>query len=240
MLQAVIFDFDGVVVDSEPLHYKAFLHTAQHAGIDIQFDYERYLERYVGFDDRDGFKAILEDAGQLPSGGDNSVGDEAACADRIAELCDQKQGVFDDIVASGVTPVSGVFGLISSLPATFPTAIASGATGRDIELILQGIELTGRFPVIVSADDVARSKPAPETYELALGQLSKLYPDANLQAENCVAIEDTPAGIASARGAGLQVLGLATTTVPANLHTAQRVVDTLEGVTFETLNQWFG
>lgn len=67
MLKAVVFDFDGVIVDSEPVHYRAFLRAAQ--GIGVQFDYAQYLERYVGFDDRDGFRAILLDSKNLSPGG---------------------------------------------------------------------------------------------------------------------------------------------------------------------------
>jgi beta-phosphoglucomutase-like phosphatase (HAD superfamily) len=67
-----------------------------------------------------------------------------------------------------------------------------------------------------------------------------LYPAADLQADNCLAIEDTPAGIQAARGAGLPTLGITTTTTSNNLHQAARVVDTFEGVTFETLSKWFG
>jgi beta-phosphoglucomutase len=234
MLQAIIFDFDGVIVDSEPLHYRAFLETAMLAGLDISFDYETYLQRYVGFDDRDGFKAILSDVSDQFA---DSSYDAAAL---VAQLCEDKQDVFNEIVAEGVEPVHGVLALLEELPREIPVAIASGATRQDIKMILQALGLTSRFPVIVTADDVAKSKPNPETYQLAYEALLNLYPDADLRVDCCLAIEDTSAGIEAARGAGLQTVGITTTTSAENLHAAGRVIDTFEGVTFEVLNKWFG
>ena len=148
--------------------------------------------------------------------------------------------LIDEIVEEGVESVPGVLALLESIPKDVPIAIASGATRQDIKLILQAINLTARIPVIITADDVAQSKPNPQTYQIALECLQTLYPAAVLLAENCLAIEDTPAGIQAAQGAGLPTLGITTTTTSNNLHQAGRVVDTFEGVTFETLSKWFG
>lgn len=230
MPQAVIFDFDGVLVDSEPLHYRAFLRTAKQAGLGVDFDYAQYLDRYVGYDDRDGFRAMLADAGRSPRNGDAA----------IEALCRAKQGVFDSIVAQGVAAVPGVIALLDSVPKRVPVAIASGATRRDIDLVLAALGLTGRFEVIVSATDVARSKPDPQTYRVALAALAQRWPKLSMPPQKCLAIEDTPTGIASARGAGLTTLAVTTTTASTNLLDAHRVTETLEGVTYKTLCDWFG
>lgn len=244
MPQAIIFDFDGVLVDSEPLHYRAFLRTAKEQGFDVDFTYETYLKRYVGFDDRDGFRAMLEDAGALaatagPGAESRAVAVDAA-DEAVAGLCAQKQRVFNTIVAEGVALVPGVLELLASLPAGLPVAVASGATREDIDLILAAINLTDRFEVIVSATDVTRSKPDPETYRSAFEQLAARHKGVAMSPARCLAIEDTPTGIASARAAGLQTLAIETTTSRSELMTAHRVVEGLEGVAFDTLVEWFG
>jgi len=227
MLKAVVFDFDGVIVDSEPLHYKAFLQAAQ--GFGVNFDYLCYLDRYVGFDDRDGFRAMLTDAPHP----------QAVDERKIIRLCEEKARAFESVVARGVEAIPGVLGLIDRIKAVFPLAIASGATQRDIDPILSTLGLQGCFDPIITADHVTRSKPDPATYTLAIQGLDKRMPDRHIQPHHCVAIEDTPAGIESARRAGLMTLGLATTYTPDVLKDAHRVVRSVEGLTVEQLSQWF-
>lgn len=230
MLKAVVFDFDGVIVDSEPVHYRAFLRAAQ--GIGVQFDYAQYLERYVGFDDRDGFRAILLDSKKPVA---RRAHDDAT----IAELCRLKADAFQQIIAEGIEPIPGVIGLIHGLHPDTPIALASGATRQDIEPILLKLGLAGRFDPIVTADDVPRSKPDPMTYALAVQGLARRKPASGIQPQHCLAIEDTPAGIESANRAGLMTLGLATTHDADRLRDAHRVVTRLEGLTASQLHQWF-
>ncbi len=233
MIQAIIFDFDGVIVDSEPLHYRAFLRTAQEAGVPIDFDYDEYLRKYVGFDDREGFHEMIAaiDPAAAASPGFNR---------RVATLCENKRDVFASIVSQGFETIPGVLQFIQSLPAAFPIAIASGATREDIELIVNKLGIASRFSTIVTASDVARSKPDPMTYRLALENLRKKHPQQPLQPSNVAAIEDTAAGIDSARGAGLQVLGLTTTTDGKNLGKAHRVIKGFEDLNLEKIRQWLG
>ena len=226
MLKAIIFDFDGVVVDSEPVHYKAFMELGKDFG--VSFDYEHYLRHYVGYDDRDAIRAMLIEGG-LPA-------DEA----RIKELRDQKQVVFEKLVLQGAAAIPGAVELIDEAHDQIPIAIASGATTLDIHLMLDSIQRRDRFEIIVSADHVTRSKPDPTTYRKAYEQLADKHPEHNLTPDECLAIEDTAAGIESARGAGLLTLGIATTGPASLLSKAHRAEAGLEGVTLETLRQWFG
>ncbi|MEM6553278.1 MAG: HAD family phosphatase [Planctomycetota bacterium] len=197
-MQAIVFDFDGVLVDSEPLHFLAFTLVGKSLdpALAEHFTYERYLDEYIGFDDRDAFRHMLTQANQ-------PIDD-----DRIAELCAKKQTAFDAVIASGqAAAIPGAVELVREcLVAELPIAIASGATRKDIDQLLASpaLELTDAFPIIVTTDDVQRSKPNPETYRLAVERL-------NLDPADCLAIEDTAAGLASASAAGLQTLGLATT-----------------------------
>jgi len=226
MLKAIIWDFDGVIADSEPAHYRAFLEVVEPMG--IRFDYETYLQRYVGFDDRDGFDAILKDGGQpAPEGPTRQA------------LCERKAEAFDRIMSSHAAALPGAVELIKAAHGQLHQAIASGATRRDIDGVLKQLRLRDRFPVIVSADDVAHSKPDPASYRLAVEKLANHHAAA-LEPGQCLAIEDTAAGIASAKGAGLMTLGLTTTGPAEALHEAQRVEAGLDNIGLDTLQAWYG
>lgn len=225
MLKAIVFDFDGVVVDSEPLHYRAFMEVGK--GIGVAFDYAHYLKHYIGFDDRDAFRAMLASA-HMPTEDSH-----------VTELCHLKKGAFENLVNQGAAAIPGAVDLIDEAYGQIPIAIGSGATTFDIELMLRGLGRRDRFEVIVSADDVYRSKPDPATYRLAVEQLAAKHPELNLTPNDCLAIEDTAAGIESARGAGLMTLGITTTGPASALARAGRVEQGLEGVTMDQLRQWF-
>jgi len=220
MLKAIIFDFDGIIADSEPIHFQAFLMVTKSLG--FTFDYEKYLQDFIGFDDRDAFHVMLDMAG--------FEGDKSA---KIVELCAQKQLAFETLVNTGVPALPGVLALIDEASGVLPIAIASGATQRDITLMLKPLERYDAFACIVSADDVTHSKPDPESYAMAAAQLG-IEPGA------CLAIEDTAAGLTSAREAGLMTLGVTTTGPASALHQANRVVQTLEGIDVASLRQWYG
>ncbi len=226
MLKAIVFDFDGVIVDSEPLHHRAFVAVAGPLGLDL--DYPTYLRQYIGFDDRDAFRAMMR---QLGRDADDTT---------IAQLGHEKAAAFERLASQAVRAIPGAIDLIrAATDAALPVAIASGATRADIDLMLGALGLAHHFPVVVSADDVARSKPDPTSYALAVERLAAYHPDADLQPGHCLAIEDTAAGLASARGAGLMTLGLTTTGPAAALTEADRVIDHLEGVTLEQLRAWY-
>ena len=227
MLKAIVWDFDGVIVDSEPMHYRAFAQVAME--LDTQFSWEEYLDRYIGYDDRDVFRILLTESGKANQGSDDVPG-----------LCAKKAEIFDEIVAQGIEPMPGAVELIDSAGRQMPLAISSGATQRDIDLIMGRLGLLDRFDTIITADDVARSKPDPQGYAMAVSGLAQRRPELELAPDNCLAIEDTAAGIQSARDAGLMTLGVAYTGPAELLHAAHRVVDTLEGLDIEQLQEWFG
>lgn len=225
MLKAVIFDFDGVLADTEPIHYRAFLQAAQ--PLNIRFDYDQYLRDYVGFDDRDAYRAMLNHHGH------------AADETQVARLCREKGDAFAAIVAQGIESFPGMMDFIAARRAAgTPMAIASGATKADILPVLKQFSLTGLLDPIVTADDVARSKPDPQTYRLALQGLQAKYPNLGIESGDCMAIEDTAAGIEAARGAGLKVIGLTHTNSADVLGKAHRVLQTMQGVTWDQLCTW--
>jgi len=227
LLASIVFDFDGVIADSEPLHYKAFVTIARQFGLD--FDYAAYVRDYIGFDDRDAFRVMLRAAGAQPP--------NDPC---LAALIHSKAQAFEKCVASGIEALPGAIALIDmAAAAAMPVAIASGATRRDIDLILSHLGIANRFELVVSADDVTRSKPDPETYRLAVQRLAEHHRDRKIQPSACLAIEDTLAGLASARTAGLHTLGVDPTGSAGGLDGADRTVRSLTEFSLDQLKHWW-
>ena len=198
---AVIFDFDGVIVDTEPIHYAAFQQTLEPLG--LHFTWQEYVETYIGFDDRDAFRHAF------------SSQEKALDQVRLHELIDKKAVIFKSIIESGVSAYPGALDLIRHLHSNkFPLAICSGALRTDIEPILTTLGISDYFNVIVTADDVAESKPNPECYQLAFQKLQSAHKNT-FSKETTIAIEDTPAGISAAKGAGLMVCAV-TNSYPAD------------------------
>ncbi|HJV65116.1 MAG TPA: HAD family phosphatase [Geomonas sp.] len=221
MLDAVIFDFDGIIVDTEPLHYKAFQELLVPLG--LGYSWQQYIDIYMGFDDRDAFREVFRAAGRtLPD-------------QQLKKLMEEKAQAFLDIVSTGVAAYPGVVELISSISGNLPLALCSGALRSDIDPILEQLSLTGAFDCLVTADEVSASKPDPESYRLAVRRLQERFPDS-IAPGRSLAVEDTPAGITSAAGAGLQVLAVTNSYPAERLTGAVRVVDSLAGVTLETLH----
>lgn len=220
MIKGVVFDFDGVLADSEAAHCRAML--AAVVGSGIHFDMDHYRKRYIGFDDRDAFRAILGDFGFDSEAGDYS---------HLRGLMTAKQEAFDKIVQEGIPLVPGAFELAQALKDEgTPIAIASGATRADIRGVLEAHGYDDLFELIVTADDVTCSKPDPETYRLAAERLAALHVDHRLTQETLLAIEDTPAGLRSARGAGLRTLGLTTNQPAEDLTDAEVIRPHLKGL----------
>jgi beta-phosphoglucomutase len=222
-LKAIIFDFDGVLADSEPIHYQAFQEVLIPLG--LGHSYERYLEHFIGFDDRDAFREAFREASR--------------CLDQanLAVLIQAKSIAFRDIVAKGIRPFPGAVSLVQDLVRHHvPLAIASGALREDIRLILDALHLETAFPIIVAADDVQRSKPDPETYHLVLARLRERYGNHDFGGHNCVVIEDTTAGIQAAKAAGLCCIAVAHTAPASSLTTADHIVASLEQLSFQVLD----
>ena len=212
---AVIFDFDGVIVDTEPLHYQAFQKLLQPQN--LGFSWEEYVQTYMGFDDRDAFREAFKQKSEPLSTSD------------LEQLVAQKAVIFQEVIKAGVTAYPGVTELIQGLSQQqTPLAICSGALRSDILPILDQLGITNCFSAIVTADDVPHSKPDPTCYRIAAEQLSAIFPDKLATCDQIIAIEDTPAGITSALGAGLKVVAVTNSYPADHLKQASRIVTSLE------------
>jgi beta-phosphoglucomutase len=221
-MRAVVFDFDGVIVDSEPLHFQALRESLLPEGIAISRD--EYYARYLAFDDRGAIRRVLEDHGIV------------ADVDRLDRIARRKVSGFAGVLEH-VTFFPGVRELVRALAAEVPLGIASGARHAEIDEILTAGGLRGPFSVIVGADDVARTKPDPAPYLAAARQLGAFAP--GLTPGDCLAFEDSVPGIASAVAAGMRVVGVAHSYPPATLRTAHRVVESLVGLEHDGLRSLF-
>jgi beta-phosphoglucomutase len=216
-IQAVVFDFDGVLADSEPLHLRAYQALLEPHGIHL--DQATYCERYLGYDDEGALQRMAEDNGLL-------LGDE-----EIEMLVVEKGRVFEALVGQRDVLYPGASECVRRLAAACPVGIASGALRADIDLILRGAALAPLFKFIVAAGDTDRTKPAPDPYLRA----AELH---GVPAGACVAIEDSHWGLESARAAGLRTIAITHTYPRAELagH-ADRVVDALSELTWDLISQ---
>ena len=235
--KAVIFDFDGVIANSERLHLRAYQEVLTRIGITLTAT--DYYARYLGYDDYGVFEALGSERGGTPSG--NVLG----------ELIAEKSRRFQVLLGSSDVIFPGAAECVRRLAAEVPLAIASGAWLTEIEAILERAGLRDCFAAIVSADDELRSKPAPDPYLRAV-ELLELDPSQNLEPSttrhaprnrslSCyVAVEDSRWGLDSARAAGLRCVAVAQTYRPEELEGADLVVPNLSALTLDTLRDLCG
>lgn len=214
-IKAIVFDFDGVIADTEHLHYEAFCQVVRAKGLHCTWD--EYVRDYIGFDDRGLFQAAYKAAGlDLDH-------------DSLAALIQAKAAAFGRLTEHGVPTYEGIPSVIRALQRSYPLALCSGALRSDIHPVLDQLQMQEVFPVRVTAEDVEASKPNPACYRLAVERLSVAL-SMPLACADCLAIEDTPTGIAAAKGAGMPVWGLTHTHSADDLNGADRVVGGLPEV----------
>lgn len=226
-LQAIIFDFDGVIADSEQLHLKAFQATLTPRGIPLSRD--DYYAHYLGFDDGGVFRQVMTDRGRpVPTGAD------------LATLIDEKSAAYDALAAAGDMLYPGAADFLRAAAQAVPVAIASGAHTSEIDDVLTRAGLRSLFPVIVGADQTRRSKPDPEPYRTAVERLAA-HCGRTIEPWRTVAIEDSHWGLSSARGADLRLVAVSTTYPAHELRPHAELVTTgLAALTLDMLDDLVG
>lgn len=220
-MDCLIFDFDGVIVDSEPMHLEGFQQVLAEVGIPLSR--EDYYTKYLGYDDHDCFATVLRDRGRPV--------DEAI----IRELTTRKTRLVQQALERSIQPLPGARELIlSASAAKLPLAICSGALRDEIHIAARAVGVDHCFATIVAARDVSAGKPDPQGYLLAIQRLRDIT-GRPLSAARSIVIEDSPAGIEAGKRAGMAVLAVATSYPPAQLATADRVVDDLRAADLQLL-----
>jgi beta-phosphoglucomutase-like phosphatase (HAD superfamily) len=209
-LKAIVFDFDGVIANSEPLHLRAFQEVLAGRGVSLSQD--EYYTRYLGYDDAGAFRVIGADRGASWSDGD------------VAELIARKARAIERLEQDASILFPGAAEAIRRAAGAVPIAIASGALGDEIRRVLDRERLTQLFTAIVAAEDTPASKPAPDPYLRALAHLAAALHEP-LAAADCIAIEDSEWGLESARAAGFRTVAVAQTYGRDALSAADLIID---------------
>ena len=209
-IAAIVFDFDGVLADSEPIHFRVYRELLAQSGVTLTR--EDYCSKYLGFDDEGAFRQMAADNRLL-------LGDE-----EIELLIAEKARRFEAIVSGTNVLFPSAVPCVERLGAIWPLGIASGALRADIDLMLKGAHIANRFRFIVAAGDTDATKPAPDPY-LRAAELHGVPPPA------CVAIEDSHWGLKSAKAAGMRTIAVTHTYPREALGEADCVVESLDEIT---------
>lgn len=226
MIRAVIFDFNGILVDDESLHFELFREVLTPEGIDLTE--ARYHERYLGFDDRGCLEAVLTDF--------LKPADPAT----IEVLLAQKASRYTDRAQQELVIFPGAVDCLAALADRWPVAICSGALRQEIAFALRLMDRGERIAAIVAAEDTERCKPDPEGYLLALDALRSTVGE-DIEAAHCLVVEDSLAGIEAAKTAGMWVVAVSNTYTEAEIRSAgaDAVLDSLVRLTPEWITGFF-
>jgi beta-phosphoglucomutase len=221
-VRAIIFDFDGVLANSEPLHLRAYQEILGAEGLTLtEAD---YYARYLGFDDVAAFATMGADRNRRWPRAD------------IDRLITSKAHVLERLERDVSILFPGAAEAVRRAAAAVPVAIASGALRAEILRVLEREQLVQCFTAIVSAEDTPLSKPSPEPYRQALVRLTSAL-SLNISPHECVAVEDSPWGLQSARSAGLRTVAVAQTYRETDLPDADLVIRTIGDLNLHELSR---
>jgi len=223
MLRAVIFDFDGVITDSEILHLRAFNRTLAQFAIEITK--EDYYKDYLGLADLDllnllARKELLKvDAGE------------------IQNLAEKKKQIFEQLAKTESSIIEGVPQFLQMLRQNnTPMAVCSGALLPEIELILEKAALRHFFEVIVSAEQIKKGKPHPQGFMLTLQKLNQNRKNP-ISANQCIVIEDSHWGLEAAKAAGMHTVAITNSYDADQLAMAEKIIDHLGQLNINKLHE---
>jgi beta-phosphoglucomutase len=221
VIRAIIFDFNGVLADDETPHVYCFQQALAEAGLALTK--EDYYGAYLGMDERTCTRMLLEQR--------DGTCDEA----EVSQIGERKAELFRAYTALHKPELfPGVVDFVKAAKIRYRLAIASGGRRAQIDAALSGTEIQCDFDVIVAAEDCPIGKPDPAIYLLTRERLNAGIRSAHaIVPGECLVVEDSLAGVRSARAAGMRVLGLATTYPPDKLHEADCIIQSLEHLTPE-------
>jgi beta-phosphoglucomutase len=224
MLKAIIFDCDGVIADTEPLHLAAFARVLAEESIALTDD--EYFAHYLAMDDRGCFNKAFADRGSPLS------------LEQLTELISRKAGYVELAMQTSLALLPGAAEFIRSAADRYPLAVASGALRAEVETIVNHGGIRDCFRAIVTAEDTPRSKPFPDPFIKALGLLNQKY-DQRVEAGQCLVIEDSIHGVRAALEAGMRCLAVTNSYPREKLTEANRIVDSLVGLSLNDVESIF-
>ena len=199
MIQAVFFDFNGVIINDEPLQMKAYQEVLGREGLTLtEADYYGSL----GMDDVTFLRAAYERA-------ERELDDES-----LGRIVEAKTAAHRQLIEGELPLFPGVVTFIKAAARRYAVGLVSMARRSEIDYVLERAALATSFEVIVSAEDATACKPDPSCYNSGLELLNRKRGEAHviqLRPDECLVVEDAPPGILSARGAGMRTLGVTNT-----------------------------
>jgi beta-phosphoglucomutase len=229
VLKAVLFDFNGVIINDEPIHRELIdeLLLAEN----LQPQGKDFRSVSLGRSDRACLRDLLKLRGRF-------ISDEGL-EKLIAKKAIAYRQRLENLVTLPVYPE--VIQFINKLHTSgYKLAVVTGAIRSEVELVLKQGELDRYFDTIVSGDEINQSKPDPEGYLLSIKRLNQLYPELNLLPCECLAIEDTFPGLQAVKSAGIQAVAIAHT---YPFHMLQRqanwTIDSFADLELDRVNQFF-
>jgi len=207
-VRALIFDFDGVLAETEDLHCAAFQDVA--ATVGASCSRADYYEHFLGLPDRECLAALCARAGHVPT---------HQALDALVAHKRERYAALSH--TAGLYP--GVAQVLHDLHTRFLLAVASGAFRDEINAVLQRNQVMSLFRAVVGAEDVSAGKPAPDPFLHALRALAA-QSAAPLSAAECLVIEDSPHGITAAHAAGMRCVGVTTSHPRAALAAADVII----------------
>lgn len=220
MLNAVIMDFNGVIIDDEPVHLMLFQKVLAEEGVTLTD--QQYQQEFLGYDDRGCLSAALLAAGR-------QVTDQG-----LADLIARKSTYYNAYIRDHMTIFPGVTGFIRRAAEAHALAVCSGALRNEIEYVLGRLGVRPYFRAVVAAEDTTRWKPDPQGY-LKTCEALRRAGHTPLDEGQCVVVEDSLAGIEAAHRAGMKCVAVTNSYSADQLGEAERVVSSLEGLTLEAL-----
>jgi beta-phosphoglucomutase len=223
MLRAIIFDFDGVITDSEVLHLRAFNQSLVPYGIEITT--KDYYTNYLGFSDFDCYRVLIDNG--LLNINERQIGD----------ILKVKSKIFEELTKTEGRTIEGVQDFLQMLKQNnIPMAICSGSLLVEIEVILEESGLRHYFTEIVSAEQVKKGKPHPEGFLRCLKKLNKKSRPP-ITAGECIVIEDSRWGLQAGKAAGMHTVAVTNSYDAAQLSPAEKIVSRLNELTIDDLEQ---
>jgi len=194
---------DGVLLDSEPIHFASFQSTLEHHNQSLS--HSDYIKHFAGRTDEEGFKNYFDFINETVD---------------IPLIMDKKTETYLELAKDQLVGYSGIVELVKELSTHIPLALVTGSLRAEANVALEALGISECFRVKICAEDVTRGKPDPEGYLKALSML-------NMDSSDCVAIEDSPSGVSAVKSAGLDCIAVTNTHYVDDLKDATLVVEHL-------------